>query len=116
MVLRANLLLIRVNPCHPWSIFPARQIHLADHAPVPTGSSHPLSPIKPAQAGNKSSALAEGARCDRHRFIDLPADDQAAPSTQGRSLVLTERSKPPMTGDCVVVGLVNVGLNGHSVG
>jgi hypothetical protein len=77
MVLRANLLLIRVNPCHPWSKLPARHIHLADHAPVPTGSSHPLSPIKPAQAGNKSSALAESARCDGSRFIAMRADDQA---------------------------------------
>ena len=59
MALRAFLSPIRVNPCNPWSNIPARPVHLANHAPKPPGSNHPLSRSALQQAGNKSSALAE---------------------------------------------------------
>ena len=81
-MLRAIPPLIRVNPRNQRLKFPAWHIHLADHGPVPTGSSHPLSPATLTQAGNKSYALAEGARCDGKRFIALRADNQAADATR----------------------------------
>jgi hypothetical protein len=59
MALRAVLSPIRVNPCNPWSNIQARRIDLADHAPKPPGLNRPLSRSALAQAGNKSSALAE---------------------------------------------------------
>ena len=57
-------------------------VAVADHAPIPTGSNHPLSPITLATAGNKSSALAKRARCDRNRFIALRAGGQATHITR----------------------------------
>ena len=60
---------------------PPRHIHLADHAPRPTGSSHPLSPVTLTQAGNKSSALAKGTRCDGNPFLALAADNQTTPTS-----------------------------------
>jgi hypothetical protein len=59
---------------------PHRPIHLADHAPIPAGSSHPLSPVTLTQSGNKSSALAKRARCDGNQFIALPADNPTTPT------------------------------------
>ena len=59
---------------------PHRPIHLADHAPIPAGSSHSLSPVTLTQSGNMSSALAKRARCDGNRFIALPADNPPTPT------------------------------------
>ena len=45
-----------------------------------------------AQAGNKSSALAESARCNGKQFTALRADDQATPTPHKTDLnIQTER-------------------------
>jgi hypothetical protein len=77
MVLRADLPLIRVNSCHPWSKFMA--LHISGSRPKSTRIKSPALAIDaPADREQVIRSRSE-LRRDRKQVIALRADDQAAP-------------------------------------